>query len=184
MALYVLITTHTVAKDEKQHTQKKPNRDLLNSFNDEWYEELAKANIWTQRFEKCMDMMVKLGLEHEQWDEVPVKRVNPKIAQQREKMLILDEKRGDTHLASKLIQFIVDCLYKEQHHQTRICCVRLLNICSKSFEKQHFTNLNVLQSLFSSLIGKCMVDKRSNLHDLVVPTLMGLWIRVCFCIML
>ena len=157
------------------------HRDLLNAFNGKWYDELRTACNWKQRFEKCADIFVKLELEPEcknnEGKVVGKTVIDPQTAKQKEQILIIKE--TDPVLAEALLQFIIKSLAQERHHHIRIQCVRLLKMILKSFNTIHFTNLKVVESLFDSIIGKCMTDRRHNLNNLVVPVLVDLWTKVC-----
>ena len=141
--------------------------------------DLGSASGWKARFEKCTDIFVKLELEPDCDDEGKLKRgakpIDPKVAKVREQLLRIEE--SDKDRAKKLVAFIEKSLSEEQHHQTRIQCVRLLKMVLKTFKKDHFKKN--AEKFFQALIGKCIVDKRENLNGLCVPVMIELWKKVC-----
>ena len=137
------------------------SKDLVGVLNDrwDWWTNATEATKWKQKFE-CMKEIFQIlkGCEE----------VNVELD-----CRILDHKR-----AGDLLNILITWLESEQHVFTRIAILRLMPVLIEGFSKK--TLIEYQGRLIATIMTQQWTEKKRALLDLATPTLIQLWLKVCF----
>lgn len=139
------------------------SKDLVGDLKDDWWQNAKEAQKWKPKFE-CMKEIFQILTGNEE--------TNVEVTCE-----ISDHKK-----AGDLLKILTDWLVNENHVFTRIAILRLFPKLIKALPKKTLEKYR--PQLVESIMTKQWTEKKKPLLDLVTPTLIELWLKVCkiYCI--
>ena len=134
------------------------SKDLVGKLKDDWWTSANSADKWKPKFECMKEIFNELTGAEETNVEI--------------KCDISDHKKGND-----LMKILTNWLCNENHVFTRIAIMRLLPKCIAAFPKKMIGKHQNL--LFETMLTKQWTEKKKPLLNLVTPTLLQLWLKVC-----
>ena len=135
--------------------------DLVNELNDHWWKNAKSAMRWKPRYE-CMKELFYILTGYEETN-VDIKY---------NMFVSITNHRNSEHL----FKILTAWLENERHVFTRIAILRIMPKLIEAFSKEIIVKYQ--STLIHTLMTHQWAEKKKSVSDLVVPTLISLWLKV------
>ena len=133
--------------------------DLIGALRDEWWSQANGAEKWKPRYE-CMREIFEI------------------LTGKGETNVEIKDDIADHKKSADFMKILVKWMAEENHVFTRIAIFRLMPKLIETVPEK--TLKKYLPTMLETILTKQWMEKKAALLQLVTPTLIPLWLKVCF----